>query len=263
MSVLTGILVAGVAVAQQAAQVSELDATMKRVGPALGASIKAMFSMSYNDARTPLADVRTGLAEAETFFTRRNRTDAVRFTKEALAKLDAFDKSLVAAAMVTPEAPAASPLDAPMKRVGPAAAAVTRALQARAWADARTPLETVRAGLTEAKSFFTLRNEPMGVKNADDALAKVAALESQLASNDIDPGTALQVNRELTTACAACHFDFRVRVNNNFVLKTGVAQPPEQVTANLALRELQNACTACHTVYRQVARGEWVLRPGT
>ena len=84
---------------------------MKRIGPALGTAITSMLSMAYVDARTPLADVRKGLAETEAFFVaRRNRADGVKLARDAQAKLDAFDQSLAAAAMITPTPPAESPL---------------------------------------------------------------------------------------------------------------------------------------------------------
>ena len=261
-------LATAVAVAQQAGQqaapASPLDATMKQIGPALGTSIKSMLSMAYTDARTPLADVRKGLAGAETFFaTRRNSADAVKLAKDAQAKLDAFDQSLAAAAMVVPTAPADSPLDPLMKKIGPASAAVGKALASRAWADARAQVDILRASLADVESFFAGRNTADGVKFAKEALAKIAELDEQLKAPEVDPGTVIATNRQLTTACGACHTAFRIRVNNNFVLKPGAAPPPELITARTALRELQAACTSCHTTYRQVARGEWVLRPGT
>jgi len=249
---------------QQAAPASPLDAAMKQIGPALGTSIKSMLSMAYTDARTPLAEVRKGLAGAEAFFAaRRNSADAVKLAKDAQAKLDAFDQSLAAAAMVVPTAPTESPLDPLMKKIGPASAAIGKALASRAWADAREQIETARAALVEVESFFATRNTADGVKFAKETLAKLAELDEQLKAPEVDPGTVIATNRQVTTACGACHTPFRIRVNNNFVLKPGSAPTAELITARTALRELQTACTSCHTTYRQVARGEWVLRPGT
>ena len=264
-------MTSAVTVAQQAGQqavpaspASPLDATMKQMGPALGTSIKSMLSMAYTDARTPLAEVRKGLAGAEAFFaTRRNSADAVKLAKDAQAKLDAFDQSLAAAVMVVPTAPAESPLDPLMKKIGPASAAVGKALASKAWDDARAQVDTLRAALVEVESFFATRNTADGVKFAKETLAKINELDEQLKAPEVDPGTVIATNRQVTTACGACHTAFRIRVNNNFVLKPGSAPSPELITARTALRELQTACTSCHTTYRQVARGEWVLRPGT
>src|SRR5688572_10129810 len=142
---------------------------MKQMGPALGTSIKAMLSMAYTEARAPLAGVRTGLTGAEAFFaTRRNSADAVKLAKEAQAKLDAFEQSLTAAAMVVPTAPTESPLDPLMKKIGPASAALGKALASRAWEDARTQVETARAAMVEVESFFTSRNVADGVKFAKE-----------------------------------------------------------------------------------------------
>lgn len=257
-------LATAVTVAQQAAPASPLDAPMKQIGPALGTAITKMQSMAYGDARTSLADVRTRLAETEAFFAaRRNGAEGVKHAKNAQAKLEAFEQSLAAAVMVMPAAPAESPLDPLMKKIGPASAAIGKALASRAWADARTQVETARAAMAEVESFFASRNTADGVKFAKETLAKLGELDTQLAAPDVDPGTVIATNRQVTTTCGACHTPFRIRANTNFVLKPGSAPTPELTAARTALRDLQTACTSCHTTYRQVARGEWVLRPGT
>ena len=256
-------LVTAVVVAQAPVPVSPLDATMKKIGPATGASIKAMLAMNYAEARKQLTDVRAGLAETEMFFTTRKRQDGIKFAKEAMARLDEFEKALAAGEMVTPEPPAGSPLDAPMKRLGGAVAAAGKAVSSRSWDDVKTQLPILRAGLTEAEAFFASRKVEMGVKNAKDALEKLAAVEAHLAAPEVDPGSVIAGMRDLNTACGACHFDYRVRENNQFIIKPGAAPTPEQAAARNSLHDLQGACTACHSTYRTAQRGEWILRPGT
>jgi hypothetical protein len=255
--------VTAVVVAQQPVAVSPLDATMKKIGPATGSSIKAMLAMNYAEARKQLADVRAGLVESETFFTTRKRQDGIKFAKEALARLDEFEKALAAGEMVTPTAPEASPLDAPMKRLGAAVAAAGKAVGSRSWEDVKPQLAILRTGLQEAEAFFASRKVEMGVKNAKESLAKLTEIEAFLAAPEVDPGSVIAGMRELNTTCGGCHFDYRIRENNQFIIKPGAAPTPEQTAARNALHDLQGACTACHSTYRTAQRGEWVLRPGT
>ena len=262
-TVLFTTFVTAVVVAQQPVPVSPLDVTMKKIGPATGAAITAMLAMKYADARKQLIDVRAGLVETEAFFTMRKRQDGIKFAKEALARLDEFDKALAAGETVMPTPPEASPLDAPMKRLGAAVAAAGKAVGSRSWDDVKPQLAILRAGLVEAEEFFASRKVEMGVKNAKESLAKLTEIEAFLAAPEVDPGSVIAGMRDLNTTCGGCHFDFRVRVNNQFVIKPGAAPTLEQAAARTALHDLQGACTACHSTYRTAQRGEWILRPGT
>ena len=80
-------LVSAAVVAQQVTAPADLDATMKRVGPAAGAANKAIASAAYADARAQLAIVRTGVMEAEAFFASKKREDGTKFAKDVLARI--------------------------------------------------------------------------------------------------------------------------------------------------------------------------------
>ena len=86
---------AGVA-AQQVQAPADLDATMKRVGPASQAVAKAVASGAFADARTQLQTERQGILEAEAFFKARNSADGTKFSANVLAQIDALDKLLQA-----------------------------------------------------------------------------------------------------------------------------------------------------------------------
>ena len=83
----------------------ELDKTMKKVGPASQAMNKALASGAFAEVRTQLAIVKQGVTDAESFWILHKKEDAQKFTKDVLAKLDAFGK-LVATDPV--DAPAAT-----------------------------------------------------------------------------------------------------------------------------------------------------------
>ncbi len=86
-----------VAVAQKVTTAEELDKTMKRVGPAQQATNKAIQSMAYADARKNIATVKQALGDAENFWVVNKRDDAIKMSKEALARLTALETMLSAA----------------------------------------------------------------------------------------------------------------------------------------------------------------------
>jgi cytochrome c556 len=83
-----------VAIAQKVTTVEELDKTMKRVGPAQQGLNKAIQSMAYADARKNIPVIRQALLDAENFWVTKKKADAIKSTKEAVARLDALDKVL-------------------------------------------------------------------------------------------------------------------------------------------------------------------------
>jgi hypothetical protein len=104
-------LASTVAVAQKVTSVEELDKTMKRVGPAQQGLNKAIQSMAYADARKNIPTIRQAILDAETFWVTRKKGDAIKSTKETVAKLDALDKVLASS-------PNAATATAAFKEVG-------------------------------------------------------------------------------------------------------------------------------------------------
>ena len=86
-----------VAVAQKVTTPAELDATMKRVGAAQGAVAKAIKSEAYADAKTQVATVKAALMDAENFWVTNKKDDAIKLSKEAIAKVTAVETALSAA----------------------------------------------------------------------------------------------------------------------------------------------------------------------
>jgi cytochrome c556 len=90
---------AGVIAAQQVQAPADLDATMKRVGPASQAVGKAIASGAFADARTQLQTERQGILETQAFFTARRSEDGMKLAANVLAQLDALDTLLSAASV--------------------------------------------------------------------------------------------------------------------------------------------------------------------
>ena len=72
----------------------ELDKVMKKVGPAMQASQKAMGGPNYAEVKTQIAIVKQGVLDSQQFWIEHKREDALKFNKDTLAKLDAFEKTI-------------------------------------------------------------------------------------------------------------------------------------------------------------------------
>src|SRR5215216_1683479 len=90
---------AGAAVlAQKVASPEDLDKTMKKIGPAQQAVNKALMSNAYADAKMQVQIVHQALVDADNFWTIKNKDEAMKLSKEAIAKVEALDKALSAPA---------------------------------------------------------------------------------------------------------------------------------------------------------------------
>ena len=103
-----------VAVAQKATNPAELEAAMKRISAANGATNKAIKSGAFEDAKKSVADVKQALMDAENFWVVAKKDDAVKMSKEAIAKVSAVE------AAVSGTAPNQEAAFAAVKEVGAA-----------------------------------------------------------------------------------------------------------------------------------------------
>lgn len=87
-----------VAVAQKVTSPAELDAAMKKIGPAQGATGKAIQSGNFADAKAQVAIVKQALMDAENFWVVNKKDDAIAFSKDSIAKVTAVEQALSAAA---------------------------------------------------------------------------------------------------------------------------------------------------------------------
>jgi cytochrome c556 len=103
----------GVLVVGQATKVStpeDLSKVMKKVGPASTAIQKAVPTNNVAEIRTQLAILKQSFTDAENFWVEHKREDAIKFNKDAVAKVEAFQK-LVATDTVDPTVLAATQRD--------------------------------------------------------------------------------------------------------------------------------------------------------
>jgi hypothetical protein len=85
-----------VAVAQKVTTPDQLDAVMKRVGPAQQATGKAIKSGDFAEARKQVAVVKAALGEAESFWVTNKKDDAVKMSKNVIANLTKIEEALAA-----------------------------------------------------------------------------------------------------------------------------------------------------------------------
>ena len=100
-TIATAMLVAAagsVLVAQKVTTPAELDAAMKKIGPAQGAAGKAIQSGSFADAKAQVAVVKQALTDAENFWVMNKKDDAVMMSKDSIAKVTAVEQALSAPA---------------------------------------------------------------------------------------------------------------------------------------------------------------------
>jgi len=100
------------AIAQQGSTPEDLEKAMKKAGPALEASGKAIGGSAYADAKTQLAALKQAIDESRGFWVDHKRDDAIKFNKDTIAKIEQVEK-LVSAEPVDAAATAAG-----MKEVG-------------------------------------------------------------------------------------------------------------------------------------------------
>jgi hypothetical protein len=98
-----------------------------------------------------------------------------RFPIYTTAALAALMGAVAVAGQSAPES-----LDATMRRVGPAAARATEALESVRYEEGKAELPAIRAGITEAERFFAGKGAAQGVALAKDVLAKLGVLEKAI-----------------------------------------------------------------------------------
>ena len=93
------VAVAGtVLVAQKVTTPAELDAAMKKVGPAQGVAGKAVQASDFATAKAQVAIVKQALMDAENFWVANKKDDAIAFSKDSLSKVAAVEAALAAPA---------------------------------------------------------------------------------------------------------------------------------------------------------------------
>jgi hypothetical protein len=246
-------LICAIGVAAQNTGPSDLDATMKRVGPAAARATAAIQSLRYADAKVELPAIRTGIMESASFFKARNAAAGAKFASDVIQRLEALVTAL-ALAESTAEGAAGelAALDAAMKRIGAAAGTADEAITSMDYAEARASLRLVRAALGEVDMFFRVRDTAVAVEFATAVHARVGELEAILASDPVDQAAAEEAMAEVQGACGACHTVFRMRdADMKLVLRQEEAPTRAHMKLLTALKELQASCEACHAVYRE------------
>ena len=100
LSTVTAIFVAlagTVAVAQKVTTPTELDATMKKISQAQGATAKAIQAGDFAAEKASVAIVKAALMDAENFWVMHKKDEAIAFSKDAVTKVTAVEAAVSAA----------------------------------------------------------------------------------------------------------------------------------------------------------------------
>ena len=84
------------AVAQKVTTPEDLDKAMKKVGPALQATNKALASGAFDEASKQLGIMKQAITDSRTFWEQHKKDDAIESNKETVAKIEAIEKMLAA-----------------------------------------------------------------------------------------------------------------------------------------------------------------------
>ena len=81
---------------------------------------------------------------------------------------------------------------------------------------------TMKQGVMDAESFWVLNKRDDAVKFTKDVLAKIDAVQKLVATDPVDPATAVAAIKEVGGTCRACHMVYRSQdTNQNYILKPG------------------------------------------
>ena len=97
------VLTGSIVLAQKVTTPEDLDKAMKKVGPALQATNKALASNAIPEASKQLAIVKQAIIDSRDFWVTHKKDDAIAANKETVAKIEAVEKLLAAP---TPDAQA-------------------------------------------------------------------------------------------------------------------------------------------------------------
>ena len=87
-------LAGSMVVAQKVTTPEELDKTMKKVGPALQATNKALASGAFDEASKQLAIIKQAMVDSREFWVAHKKDDALEANKLTLDKIEAVEKLL-------------------------------------------------------------------------------------------------------------------------------------------------------------------------
>ena len=134
----------------------------------------------------------------------------------------ALSVSLGGSALLADKAKTPDDLDKAMKRISTAQTATNKAIQAKAFAEAKKQAKQVDEALEDAHNFWVINKKDDAIKMNTEARAKVAALDKALSAATPDEAAVTAAFREVGASCGGCHRAYRVAdENSNFILKPG------------------------------------------
>ena len=112
--------------------------------------------------------------------------------------------------------------DKAMKKVGPAAQAMNKALASGAYGEVRAQLAIVKQGVADAESFWIMHKKEDAQKFTKDVLGKLDAFGKLVATDTVDAAAATVAAKEVGAACRSCHMVYRAQdEKQQYIIKPG------------------------------------------
>jgi cytochrome c556 len=125
-------------------------------------------------------------------------------------------------AVMAQKAKTAEDLEKSMKKIGPAQQAVSKAINAMAYADAKKQLATIKTELVDAENFWVVKKRADATQFTKDTVTKIDELDKLLAAKTPDQAAITAAYRAVGASCNTCHKVYRgVDENNQFIIKPG------------------------------------------
>lgn len=99
--------------------------------------------------------------------------------------------------------------DRAMKTIGTAVDGVNKAIESKAYVDAKTPLALSRQILASTRPLWTTNQKPDAARMTTESVAKLDALDKALSASAVDAAAVAAAVRDVTRSCDACHAMYR------------------------------------------------------
>lgn len=118
--------------------------------------------------------------------------------------------------------PTVEQLDRVMKKDGPAQQALVKALVSGNQAVAKSSVATLKAGISEAQTFWVANKRTDATEFSKVVIKKLDDLDKMISAPSFDSTVALAAVQDLNKACTECHKVYRTTDDDgHYILKPG------------------------------------------
>lgn len=109
-----------------------------------------------------------------------------------------------------------------MKRAGTVQQTLVKAIQAGDQATAKTQVATLKSGIVDAQTFWSMNKRTDAMDITKTVLTKIGTLEDLISAPKIDSAAALSAIQDMNRSCTDCHKIYRTTDDDgHYMLKPG------------------------------------------